>query len=193
MYKQYLEVKEASTDMKEDMNTWNLPGVGVMTYAANVSVCTDCPPPAVKCMVPAQKKEKNMYIDNDKHIESSKINYLSSRIEGIYFKKNEALHKQFGLVNDEPPETAVEMVKRIQDGKFVIKDEHKEKRTYGDAARYITWRDPAVKEDKDGYKAAMKLFDVAHQDARDAVAILSPDAGLVAVKDLEAWTVPAGK
>src|SRR5258708_5960176 len=117
------------------MSTWNLPGVGVMAYS-NVSVCTDYPQPPQACTVPCKvmdypsgpnKKEKTMYVDNDKHIESSKINYLSQRLENLYYKKDVEARKLFGLVNDEAPETATEMVKRIQDGKFVIKDEYKDK------------------------------------------------------------------
>jgi hypothetical protein len=203
MYYYYLETFEASTDIKKD--DMNFPTTSINGLKANWMIMDECvsfapcPPQActVPCAKPAykepNKKEKTMYVDNDKHIESSKINYLSGRVENIYFKKDAELRKQFGLVNDESPETAVEMVKRIQDGKFIIKDEYKDKRTYGDAARYITWRDPAVKEDQAGYKAALKAFDVAHQDARDTIAIGTPAEGLAAIKALDAWTPTVGK
>lgn len=191
--KQNKEVK------KDDMNTVTVTS-GLNWYCDNNAYLSFAPYPQVDCTVPCKsvpkcepnKKEKTMYVDNDKHIESSKINYLSGRVEGIYYKKDGELRKQFGLINDETPETALEMVKRIQDGKFVIKDEHKEKRTYGDAARYITWRDPSVKEDQAGYKAALKSFEVVRQDTTDIIAIGTPAEGLAAVKALDAWIPTVG-
>jgi len=179
LYKMYCETISVSSDCNSCVRMPN--------YPVNISFapCTN-----MAEAVPAQKKETKMYVDNDKHIESSKINYLSNRVETIWYQKHDALRKQFGFQDDAAPVTAQEIVDRITAGKFVLKADSKDKRNY-DSVRYIQWRDPTVKEDQAGFDAAMKLFEKAVQDTRDIVAIDTPINALAAVKALEAWTVPA--
>jgi hypothetical protein len=143
--------------------------------------------------VPCQevKGNKPMYVDNDKHIESSKINYLNDRRENLFYSKRADLQKQFGLVDDEAPITANDLVKRIQDGKFVIPTDKGDAQNY-EATRFIKWRDPAAKKDQAGYDAAIKQYAVANQDTKDVIAIGTPAEGLAAVKALDAWTPTVG-
>ena len=149
--------------------------------------------PQVCNTVPCAKPKGNnpMYVDNDKHIESSKINYLSDRAATVQYRKEQDARKTFGLVDDMAPETAAELVKRIQDGKFILKDETKDKNVY-EPARYIKWRDPAVKEDTAGFRAAVDALAKVYQDTKDTIAIGTPAEGLAAVKALDAWTPTVG-
>lgn len=202
MYYYYKEASEASTDFakKEDMDIFNMTvteGTGwiiatdftngfSLAPIAPQDCAKDCSSASVPC---ATKKQGNkpMYIDNDKHIESSKVNYLTSRAENVYYDQERNILKAFGLVNDEAPSTATELVKRIQDGKYVVKAENAERIVF-DPTRYITWRDPAVKEDKEGAKAANVVLRKLLTDTNDAIAIGTPAEGLAAVKALDAWT-----
>jgi len=163
----------------------NIPDVANDCFApcTNTQEAVPCNPGCIPCK--PQKKETTMYVDNDKHIESSKINYLSQRVSGIWYIKHAELMRQFGLVDDEAPSSAQEIVDRITSGKYVLKADTKDKKNY-DPIRYIRWRDPAVKEDQDGLDAAMKLLDKARQDTIDTVAIDTPINALAAVKALEA-------
>lgn len=185
------------------MNTYNIPISAGMWHVSTgtcntVSLepiypqdCTaPCKPDYPKGFGP-NKKEKAMYVSDDKHIESSKINYLSDRIENAYYKANDKARKAFGLEDDTPPQTAEDFIKRIQDGKFMLNDETKKKNVY-EPSRYIRWRDPSVKEDKEGFEADMKEFGALQQDARDAVAVLSPAEALAEVKKLDAWIPSKG-
>ena len=161
------------------------------------------PQPKQACTVPCEpdypkgfgpnKKEKTMYVDNDKHIESSKINYLNDRASQVFYKKADELPRKFGLEDDAAPRSVSEFLKRIQDGKFMYKDETK-KDTEGYFYRPyegIRWRDPSVKEDNAGHKAAYEALSAAYQDTKDTIAIGTPAEGLAAVKTLEAWTSTA--
>lgn len=150
--------------------------------------------PQVCNSVPCQVKTKGnkpMYVENDKHIESSKLNYLNDRLANVGYEKDYSLRKTFGLVNDDAPQSAEDLVKRIQDGKFILGDNAK-KQNY-DPVRYITWRDPSVKKDEAGYEAATKDFRKASKAAQDVVAIGTPSEGLAAIHSLEAWTPTVGK
>lgn len=149
--------------------------------------------PQVCNSVPCAIKEtgnKPMYVENDKHIESAKVNYLSNRLGEVGFKKYYDLRKTFGLINDEAPTSAEDLVKRIQDGKFLLNDNSKNNNY--DPVRYITWRDPSVVKDEAGYEAAAKDFRKASQAAQDLVAIGTPSEALAAIQALETWT-PATK
>lgn len=193
MYKYYLEAREASADIKKDEMYTPVFGMNAIYSVSTITptqVCTEMKKlcPSVPCQ---EKNGKTMYVDNDKHIESSKINYLQDRAQMAYYKAAGKLPKTFGLENDAVPETPLELVKRIQDGKFVTRKETEDKKSY-EPARFIVWRDPSVKEDKEGYAVAEKALGEVHKDTRDAIVIGTPAEGLAAVKALDAWTPTVG-
>jgi hypothetical protein len=196
MYYFYKEAQAASTDMKDEMSYTT-----TATVNANWISFAPMTYPQVNCTVPCakpaynepNKKEKTMYVDNDKHIESAKINYLYDRANSVFYKKADELPRLFGLSDDAAPRTVSDFIKRIQDGMFTIKDESKK-----DVEGYfyrpiegIRWRDPSVKEDTAGHKAAMEALNTAYQDTKDTIAIGTPAEGLAAVKALDAWTPTA--
>lgn len=158
---------------------------------------TECKPNPV----PATKKKgkpMSRYYDEDQDCyvhapetdAADQRSYFKNRISQIGYDKTAELRRKFGLENDFAPESATELVKRIQDGKYVIKKEYEDKKAYN-PFQYITWRDPAVKEDQVGFDAAWNAFEKAQTKARDAVMALSADKAMEAVQSLEAWTPSA--
>jgi len=145
---------------------------------------------------PVKKKENPMYVDyvtNDKHTESAKTNYLLQRASNVKYKIQEDLRIKFGLNDDETPHTAQELVDRITSGKYILPTEKEAELLndrcwpYPSAMAGIKWRDPAVKEDRAGYKAAEKQLETAFDDVHDAVMIKSNDDALAAIKEFETW------
>lgn len=127
---------------------------------------------------PCKKEEKGNKMDTY---------YINDRLYETFYKKEHDARATFHLDNDPAPQTAAELVKRIQDGKFVLPSE---KDDY--SPRCIVWRDPAVTADKEGFKAYQKALNEAHQKAKDIVNIVSDEqARLKALQDFEAWT-PTG-
>jgi len=133
------------------------------------------------------------YVTNDKHTESAKTNYLLQRASNAKYKIQEDLHKQFGLSDDESPRNPQELVDRITSGKYVLPTEKESElmvNQYWPCSPMlagIKWRDPAVKEDRAGWKAAEKQLETAFNDVHDAVMIKSNDDALAAIKEFETW------
>ncbi len=145
---------------------------------------------------PERKKENPMYVDfisNDKHTESAKVNYLLQRAQNVQYKQRIALYKQFGLEDDDTPKDAKETVDRIIAGKYTLPTDReleliKERQFFSWSPLIgIRWRDPAVKEDRDGFKAAEKELDATFDTVHDAVMVKSNDDALAAIKTFETW------
>lgn len=112
-------------------------------------------------------------------IEKDQRRALSSALYIAFRAKVDAAKKQFGLTGDTPPETTEEMIQRIQDGKFVLPEKYEDQYA---SASYIEWRDPAIKQDKDGYKAARKELDTEYSALELKLAIIPVADGLAAVE-----------
>lgn len=111
--------------------------------------------------------------------------YLERRLQEVYNTKRDPLESKFGLTDDEAPKDAVDFKKRIEAGQFTFR-EYKDGRWFywADA---IKWRDPAKKEDMDGFNAAKADLKAKKQAALDIIKINDPADGLKAIKDLESW------
>lgn len=142
-----------------------------------------------------KKKETTMrYYDeyNDEYVdalpsqsdEAQKREYLAARVRRIQDDLAHDGRKTYGLVDDESPDTPTELVKRIQDGKFVIPKEYADKALY-DPIRYIKWRDPDLKEDWDGHKDFCDRLSKEATKTLDIVKIADPADGLKAIQALE--------
>lgn len=136
----------------------------------------------VPCEKPQKKEETTMRTETE-----NQRSYLDARLSVIRNDMENALKKHFGLMNDEAPETSKDLVKRIQDGKFVLPKD-REDCYAGDAHWSIIWRDPAVKEDQEGYDAAYAKLRAAYKVARDDINILPPEEGLKTLRAFEATT-----
>ncbi len=116
--------------------------------------------------------------------------YLTRRLDEVYQDNRDPLEAEFGLVDDEYPETLKDLKERIAAGKFTFRDE-KDVRPYHHWTEMLRWRDPAKKADQEGFTAAVKALKAERQKALDIIKIDEPKAGLEAIKALEAWT-PTG-
>lgn len=158
-----------------------------------------CPPVTVESGQASEqelKKEKKMYHDYDDdcncapvNVEARKMDYLKGRLENQFLDKEHALPRAFGLAHDDPPHTPKEFVDRILAGKFELKDKAKDTHLYGSSpAPYITWRDPKVKVDQEGYDKAYKTLEEEFTKAKDIIVIKSPEEGLKALEKFESKT-----
>jgi hypothetical protein len=136
-------------------------------------------------------KEQSMYlsINTTGNLDAQQKNYFGNRAVEIFYAQKEALKNQFGLVDDEAPRNAKELAERIAAGKFVIDTEKKDSDWDFSIRRAFSWRDPSVKKDEDGYKAARKELDKKLTETKDII-VASTDAkeALEAVKSLETAT-----
>lgn len=130
------------------------------------------------------KKEENM----DNNIQTRRIAHLRDRAESVFFTHQRNLQKKFGLVDDDAPLTANELVQRIKDGKFVIPEGKGDTRYYSgyNGTAMIEWRDPAVKKDRKGYDEAEKVLNKAVTELGDKIEILDPVESLKALQEFEA-------
>lgn len=188
MFYFYKEAEAASTDcnLKENMYTINA------VEAFNQMVCLapitsqDKPCASVPC---ANKNKGNnpMYIENDKHIESSKINYLSDRASTSYSKVRNGLFATFNLDTPAVPSTPELLVEAITKGNFQVKPKA-ERNQYDRVTSQIIWRSPDVKADQAGYDKATEELAILYQDVKDIIAIGTPAEALAEIKVLDAWT-----
>ena len=112
--------------------------------------------------------------------------YLHKRLERVHLKLTSKLLIQFGLKEDDAPRTPDELVERIKDGKYVILEKDKDRRTFS-PVDYIEWRDPDIKHDEKGYAEACEVLDKEYTKVRDTIAIFSAEKGLEAIQELEKW------
>lgn len=141
----------------------------------------DLKPMAEAIYFPTQEKEKNMRTEND-----NKREHLTCRLWGIENRKEDAAMRHFGLKDDEYPRTAEELVKRIKEGRYVIREHNDD--DFGGWMEDIRWRHPDKKADKEGFNAFKAAMDKDGEDVRDAIAIQEPVEALKVLKDFEAKT-----
>lgn len=124
-----------------------------------------------------QKKETTM---NDNH------RYLRGRVMDTFNKGVDTLEKNYHIQDDDFPKSAEEMVERIKADKFIIptKDANGVME-YGFGPYGLFWRDPNVPADKEGFKAALDVFNDMKNDAIDAVTVLPEVDGLDALRQLQ--------
>lgn len=148
--------------------------------------------PKAKCQskkcIQTQEQEKDSAMSTYFNTHDEQKSYLIDRAYSIQSNKDREASVFFGLRDDVRPSTANELVKRIRDGLFVIPSD-KGDRTCHAPFEYIRWRDPAKKEDKEGYKTWRKGLDAAHTRVVDAIAVLAPEEALKKVHELEAYPV----
>jgi len=80
-----------------------------------------------------------MYVDNDKHIESSKINYLSDRLSQVFYSKKDDLFVQFHLDTPQAPQTPEELIEKITKGDYTLPPKA-ERNRYDRPVGQIIWR-----------------------------------------------------
>jgi hypothetical protein len=114
--------------------------------------------------------------------------HLLERLSAATEDKLDTARHTFGLVDDDRPETAQELIDRITSGKFIVPEDRKNQKTWGYPLEYIRWRDPAIKRDEDGFQKYETSVEVASDDVMDTIIVKGPDAGLDAVNAFKAKT-----
>lgn len=132
-------------------------------------------------------EDLDCYVEGVQSDTTRSQNYFKMRMETIWSDQNDTLRTKFGLKDDPTPETAEDLVARIKAGKYILPEQSKKKYFY-EPTRAITWRDPSVKEDQDGFDVAWKSFEAEFTKTKDTVMSGTPVDMAAAVQALEAWT-----
>lgn len=114
-------------------------------------------------------------------IEQNQRRTLRNFAYEAYEARKTAARKQFGMMDDEAPQTMEELLARITAGKYVLPEKYKDSSAYS-ALSYIKWRDPAIVEDKAGYKAAKADLNAAYEKIQLRLAILPLQDALAEVE-----------
>lgn len=119
--------------------------------------------------------------------------YLIDRLYSTASEKKDEARKAFNIENMAAPEDAIELVKRIKDGLYVvdedaIKSAKKDRWFYAGPFFGLKWRDPAKPADEDGYEKTRDAINAAEQKAQDEIKIFSPEKGLETLRAFEAAT-----
>ena len=165
----------------------------------------DCPkvasvPPTVECGWGSKKKDKNpmsslssaTVITTSDTIERDQRRFLERRLSVLFYEHKAALKRQFGLADDAAPEKLIDILARIKDGKYVLPEKYADAYSYN-LMSYIRWRDPSLKEDKEGYDAAKKVLQADYDTAEEAAKLLPITDATKAMQDFKNWkyTAPA--
>lgn len=149
-----------------------------------------------------EKKERDMYtnlnvsprleINAPASETSEQRGYLRSRLSDIFWSKNSDLRKTYGLEDMDAPKNLKELKQRLADGMYSFRknndgDDYEDDYEFGwnGPLHMIRWRDPAVKEDREGFDAAMKRMEEAKTKVADAIAIFEASEALAAVQEFE--------
>lgn len=117
-------------------------------------------------------------------IEERRISFLVSQLESAKHRKYTELKRHFGLIDDERPATATEMVDRIKDGLYVIPEDHKDTRSYY-MMDFIEWRNPKIKKDQGAFDKAEKEMEAEAREVNRTIVLSDPDKGLAALEKFE--------
>jgi hypothetical protein len=127
-------------------------------------------------------------------VENRRLTYAQNRIQEIFYEKNVELRKQFHVDNDDAPRTGKELVKRIEDKRFVLKtDEELQGHVFWSIVDYFIWRDPDAKIDLEGYDIASEDLKAAKSSASDAVTLSVNEDALKAIETFSNWTYKKSK
>jgi len=130
--------------------------------------------------------------DTDDYVERTEAertkDYLFTRLRNEHSSKQYDLRKAFYMIDDDAPVTPAELVKRIQDGKFILNDKTKDEYQGCYSAQYITWRDPAKPADTESFEAANDKLTKAYCSAKDEIKVFAPEKGLETLKAFQAAT-----
>lgn len=175
--------KKRINSIKDDMmdmltnppvyNTGHIHSYGLDAQAnackpCSLASCTKAAAPVDACL-PWKKKDVNPMssystatVVTADSVELTQRRTLRDFAYEAFEAKKTAAKKQFGLVGDDAPETMKEALDRILAGKYVLTEKNADRSIYSFMS-YIAWRDPSVKEDKDGYKAAKADLQAAYE------------------------------
>jgi hypothetical protein len=136
-------------------------------------------------LCPTEEEEKE-YVMNTDHKNNERY-YLQTRADNIHFYKVRELQRKYGLVDDQAPKSPSEAIQRLKDGKYTLPtdEEYQKHYAYANPIGLLRWRDPDLKEDKDGFNKATEALGVTMKPLFDAINILDPKDALVVLQEFE--------
>jgi hypothetical protein len=131
---------------------------------------------------------------NERSPEDRQKNHLLDRLRQLKNEKNETMRVNFGLTELPRPKTPAELVEYIKAGKYVFKHEDDlssdfDSEFYYNPWRFLEFRDPAVKVDREGYEKAHKALDKLYDDIKDEIIVKSPEDALAALRQFESTAI----
>lgn len=161
--------------------------------------CKTVPVKPLKCVPQAYIKSMPSICQGEKEEVMNTVDYsatqrrhLTERAYTVRFEKENELSKHFGLTDTPQPKTVKEFIEFIKTDKFTVGDEKNMDRklrwSAWDAAEWIRFRDPDIKEDQDGFDAAMELVNKDYKALKDDILILEPKEGLEKLRAFEEKT-----
>lgn len=124
--------------------------------------------------------------------------HLNARVREITWQKEVSFCDLFKMNADPTPKSYKELIAAITGGKYTLDAKRVKKIDAALEDNRNIWCGPfdgivfeGDKPDRDGYTNAITELQKRSQAARDTIATLTPDLGLKALQDLEAWT-PVG-
>jgi len=162
----------------------------------SVSTCTSAPV-CVECAPanPIPKKGDsamyigNIYVDNPTENQVA-IGHILTQVRDVASEKREELAKQFGMTDDDPPQTFNEWIERLTAGKFAYPEDRKSKKNnpyY--IPELIRWRDPSVKEDEKGYDVAVAKLEDVRKDTVNKIVVSTPADALKVLEEFKSTTI----
>lgn len=116
--------------------------------------------------------------------------YLRDRLYTEYRTKWWELRRKYGIDKGDQPEDRFQMVEWVKKGWYTLKetDSDNDDDDYYGFSYGITWGDPAIKKDTEGFKLAEEKLDKARQSTKDLIVISTPASGLKALNDFVSQT-----
>lgn len=148
-----------------------------------------CPYKGPKVKYEEVEKENNMNTSIQVAVNDDNTKrYLKDRLYVVTANKRVALRVKFGMADADSPRTLEDFFQRIKDGKYVVAKDDMKRRSY-EPALYISWRDPAIEKDENGYEAANEKLKAAETATKDAIVVLDNEKGLAALQAFEATEI----
>lgn len=151
------------------------------SYVISLDSCSETAP----ANIPQVKKEgnKKMYHDHEEGYNPER-HYLDTRLGNVAYEHREKLQEHFKL-NEVSPSTVEELIQRVKDGQFQIKDK-KDRSRFERPYHHIIWRAPGEEPDTAGYEIANAKLEKALTATRDVIMVSDAEKGLEALKGFEA-------
>lgn len=134
--------------------------------------------------VQEQEGTTPMYANSEADLAGQRIRYLKEQVYSIYETKRLELRKQFNI-DDNSIKNANDLIDAIKNGQYIL-DDKEVARNWG-ATHGISFRDPTKPADRVGYDLAKLNLKDALQNTKNAIVVLSPEAGLEALNAFKAW------
>lgn len=147
---------------------------------------------------PYNRKDMTTVVVNDltntlDSIELRQRSRLENRLWSLYQKKVRELEEKFNINSDPRPRTYRDLIKRIEEKKYVIHDylekmsdeELKNIFWFGSPLDAFEWRDPSRVKDEEGFGKAFAELKTAYENTLDDISVLPVAEGLKSLRKFQ--------